>query len=192
MGVSGQSRRETLKRSRRVHSELTNYADTVAALDFILADLKEDDPLFTFGHRQAAKMLSRAVSLTNARCLPAGQPVTLKDLRSSMACDLLSKGWTTDEVNARLGHKPSSRELDKYVNFLAINRDRPKRKFQETQITALIEKLDALQHREKLHIQRQERLQAEVDELKAQQVESNRQVFLEVRRLADAIKADAA
>ena len=57
-----------------------------------------------------AKVLERGGHITRATCIPGGQKVTLKDLRSSMACDLLSKGWTTDEANYRLGHKPSSRE----------------------------------------------------------------------------------
>ncbi len=175
-------RKETLKRTRRPRSELTNYRETVGYLDLILNGKRADESLFAFGAAQAAKVLRRAVGITGARCLPAGQPVTLKDLRSSMACDLLSKGWTTDEVNARLGHKPSSRELDKYVNFLALRGERPKRKFQESQITALIEKLEAVQSREKLHVQRQERLQADVDRLQKQLEWHNRALYDEVKR----------
>lgn len=43
-----------------------------------------------------------------------------------MACHLLRNGWSTDEVNARLGHTPHSDALDAYINFLALDRDRPK------------------------------------------------------------------
>lgn len=176
-------RRETLKRSRRPRSELTNYRETVQYLDQVLARREDGEALFRFGPAQAAKLLRRAVRITGIRCQPAGRELTLKDLRSSMACDLLSKGWSTDEVNARLGHKPSSRELDKYVNFLALKGERPKRKFRETQITVLVDKLEALQQREKLHTQRQERLREDVERLQKRLDEQNRQIFTEVKRL---------
>jgi hypothetical protein len=67
-----------------------------------------------------------------------------------MACDLLSKGWSTDEVNQRLGHKPSSREIDKYVNWLALDRRKPKRKLHQNQVATLTAELDARKSREKL------------------------------------------
>lgn len=178
-------RRETLKRSRRARSELTNYTETVGLLDELLPTLKDDDLLFKFGSAQAAKVLRRAVSLTAARCLPAGQPVTLKDLRSSMACDLLSKGWTTDEVNARLGHTPSSRELDRYVNFLAVNRDRPKKKLHDNRIEVLLSRIDDFRQREQLLRQRQESLTENVARLEKRLGDQNRLVFEEVQRLVD-------
>ncbi|MDX2199617.1 MAG: hypothetical protein SF069_11685 [Phycisphaerae bacterium] len=178
-------RRETLKRSRRPRSELTNYRETVAYLDQVLPTLREDDLLFEFGAPQAAKVLRRAVKITGATCQPGGQVVTLKDLRSSMACDLLRKGWTTDEVNARLGHRPSSRELDKYVNFLALDRQRPKKKMHETQIGVLLDRLEAMQQREKLHTQRQERLSEELERLQKQVDEQNRRTYEDVRRLIE-------
>ncbi len=103
-------RREILKRTRTPRTEITNYKETVQSLDLILAQLSENEMLFAFGARMTMKVLDRATRITAAKCIPGGQKVTLKDLRSSMACDLLSKGWTTDEVNQRLGHRPSSRE----------------------------------------------------------------------------------
>jgi integrase len=134
-------RREILKRSRTPRSEPTNYIETVHYLDLVLKSKGEDEILFDFGARWAAKFLGAATKKVGARCLPGGQPVTLKDLRSSMACDLLSKGWSRDEVNARLGHTPSSREIDKYINYLAIDRKQPKRKFEENLVAKLEERL---------------------------------------------------
>jgi hypothetical protein len=52
--------------------------------------------------------------------------VRWKDLRSGMACHLLRNGWTSDEVNARLGHAPNSAALNCYINFMALSRDDPK------------------------------------------------------------------
>lgn len=152
-------RKEILKRSRRPRSELTNYRETVSYLDLHLQTLGADDLLFTFGQGGAYKLLTKAAKTSGVRCRPDGQSVTLKDLRSSMACDLLSKGWSTDEVNARLGHSPGSREIVKYANYLAIDRSRPKKKFQDNELHKLTVELDEMRDREKLTAYRLDRLQ---------------------------------
>lgn len=121
-------RPEILKRSRRPRSELSNYPETVDLLDEILPTIQPGQPIFTFGYRYAKKIIDGAAKRSRVVCEPTGNRVTWKDLRSGMACDLLNKGWTRDEVNARLGHAPSSDEIDKYINFLAIDQRKPKRK----------------------------------------------------------------
>jgi integrase len=144
-------RKETLKRSRTPRSEPTNYQDTVKLLDIHLQDLKDNDNLFHFGHRQAEKILDRCVKIAGIKCIPSGQKVTLKDLRSSMACDCLIKGYSLDEVNARLGHKPSSREIDKYINFLALDKRKPKKKVYESNINKLKGEIEELRSALKLN-----------------------------------------
>ncbi len=183
-------RREILKRSRTPRTEVTNYQEAVASLDLILRPLPEQALLFNFGHRMAAKVLARAVRITAAKCVPNGEPVTLKDLRSSMCCDLLSKGWTTDEVNARLGHRPSSRELDRYVNFLALNRHRPKRKFHDGQVATLNKELSEIRSRESLLQQRHRSLQGQIEELREQVEQNNRLMYREVVRLIQRCQLD--
>lgn len=121
-------RSKILKRSRQSRSELSNYPETVDLLDEILPTILPGQPIFSFGYRYAKKIMDGAAKRSGIICEPVGDRVTWKDLRSGMACDLLSKGWTRDEVNARLGHKPSSDEIDKYINFLAIDRRGPKQK----------------------------------------------------------------
>ena len=178
-------RRETLKRSRTPRTETTNYKETLELLDFVLRDLEDDEFVFGFGMRMAAKVLDRTAKVTGVRCIPGGQNVTLKDLRSSMACDLLRKGWTTDEVNRRLGHKPSSREIDKYVNWLALDGRLPKRKFHEHQVSNLQQEIDELRDREKLSRKRQGSLQEQVDRLKAAIEVNNRLMYEQVVRLIE-------
>lgn len=124
-------RPEILKRSRRPRSEISNYPETVDLLDQILPTIPPGEPIFKFGYRYAKKIMDGAAKRSGVTCEPTGDRVTWKDLRSGMACDLLSKGWTRDEVNARLGHAPSSSEIDKYINFLAIDQRKPKRKVTE-------------------------------------------------------------
>lgn len=141
-------RPEILKRSRRARSELSLYPETVRYLDIILKNLKPDDKLFNFEYHNAKKILNRAVDKVGAKCIK-GQRVSWKDFRSSMACYLLKTGWTSDEVNSRLGHKPSSSELDKYINFLALDRHKPKRKIYDNNLQKMQEQIDKLNQRDK-------------------------------------------
>ncbi|MCH8146996.1 MAG: hypothetical protein IH987_03255 [Planctomycetes bacterium] len=175
--------REILKRSRNPRTETTNYKETVELLDGVLQDLRDDELVFGFGLRMAAKTLDRATGRTGVRCLPHDQKVTLKDLRSSMACDLLSKGWTTDEVNRRLGHKPSSREIDKYVNWLALDGRQPKRKLHEHQVAQLKQEINDLKDQANQSQHRQRTQQGQIDNLQAQLDSNNRMMFEQVGKL---------
>lgn len=162
--------KEKLKRSRTPRSEITNYRETVEFLDIVLNNLKPatkmvsnkyiknvhlnslhgENKLFKFKDTYAQRFLNRASELAKVRCMPEGQRVTWKDLRSSMACDLLRKEWTRDEVNARLGHRPSSRIIDRYINFLALDRKKPKKKVYDSSLKKIEGQLDEIKDREKL------------------------------------------
>lgn len=183
-------RREILKRSRTPRAEITNYNETVTLLDELLAQRSTSEPLFTFGYPTAVKVLKRAVRITGVRCIPYGQLVTLKDLRSSMACDLLSKGWTTDEVSKRLGHEPGSLVIKKYANWLALDRHQPKRRMHEANVSAMSQQLDEFRTREKLQQQRFEAMQNQVVELREQLETNNRLMFEEVKRLISSVSTD--
>ena len=82
-----------------------------------------------------------------------------------MACHLLKSGWTLDEVNARLGHKPSSREIDKYVNFLAINRHDTKKKLYDNDLRKMQDDLEERKKRETLYDTRIKTQQEELKEM---------------------------
>lgn len=163
--------RKNIKRTRVTRSEITNYTETVELLDIVLKDKKDFDKVFNFEYRMASKFLARAVKITGVKCIPNGEPVTWKDLRSSMACDLLKKEWTTDQVNARLGHKPSSREIDKYVNFLAINRHQPKQKNYKFSVQKLENQIDEKSLELKFANEKIRRLQADQDAIKKEMLE---------------------
>lgn len=173
--------KEKVKRSRTPRSEITNYPETSKYLKSVLKNLKSDpqqrhneEKLFKFGRKVAEKFLKRAVSKSNVRCIPEGEPVTWKDLRSSMACDLLKKGWSRDEVNARLGHKPSSRTIDKYINYLALDRHEPKQKIYEGNLKKLESELETTKDLAKLQALRIENLKKDlknIEEKKKQEEE---------------------
>lgn len=177
-------RREILKRSRTPRALATNYPDTVRFLDLALAVLKDDENVFSFGARMAAKALDRAVRITGVHCTPGSQKVTLKDLRSSMACDLLNKGWTTDEVNYRLGHRPSSREIDKYVTWLALDQRRPKRRVFDSHLALIQSELEDSKQRERVNRERAQRHQEENAVLRAE-LERTRDDVAALRRTVE-------
>jgi len=178
--------KDNLKRSRTPRSEITNYPDTVRYLDIVLNNLKPSqkiisnkfmknkslgeihnpDKLFKFGQTAAVLFLKRAVQKSGVRSEPTGQNVTWKDLRSSMACDLLKKGWTRDELNARLGHTPSSRIIDRYINFLALDRSKPKKKLYDGKMSELNAKLEEFEGKEKLNQARVKRIMEETEAFK--------------------------
>jgi hypothetical protein len=149
-------RRDILKRSRKARSEITNYNESVKLLKDYLKELNDDDLLFNFDYRNSKKIIDRLVKKTKLKTIPNNQKVSWKDLRSGMACDLLKKGWTTDEVNARLGHRPSSSEIDKYVNFLALDRRTPKKKIHKFEIEKLGFQMEEMKRNEKLNAKRYE------------------------------------
>ncbi len=157
--------KEILKRSRTARNELTNYKETVEFFDLVLRDLQESDLVFPFEYRNAKKILDRAVGITKIKCIPNGQRVTWKDLRSSMACDLLKKSWSIDEINRRLGHKPSSREIDKYVNFLAIDGKKPQRKVYQHNLAQLQGELEISKEQSRLHGMRFGEMKKRLEEL---------------------------
>ena len=157
-----------IKRSRKSRSEPTLYLETVRYADIVLRDLDEHDRIFPFGHRQALKLMTSAVAKTGAKCMPNDDPVRWKDLRSGMACHLLRNGWTCDEVDARLGHTPGSKALGRYLNHLALDRDRPKKKLYDSKMEGVQSELEESKIKEKLAHERLRHQDEENQTLKAE------------------------
>ena len=171
-----------LKRSRKPRSELTNYPETAKLAEMILEPLSDEDNVFPFQYRQAEKIFDRAVGITGIKCKPGNQKPTWKDLRSGMACHLLKSGWHTDEINARLGHQPSSKELNKYVNFLALDRHQPKKKLYNNNLAKVQKDLEEERERRKLLDMRIEMQKDEITGLQEEvfqimQKEKTRMIF---------------
>lgn len=178
--------KDKVKRSRTARSEITNYADTVKYLDLVLADVKPadknisnkwmkdrplseihgDDKLFKFGMKASTLFLDRAVEKAKVRCIPGGEKVTWKDLRSSMACDCLKKGYSRDECNSRLGHRPSSRVIDKYITYLALDKRKPQKKIYEGNMKKMEAELEKNKDTNKLQGERIKRQEADIEALR--------------------------
>jgi len=189
--------KEKLKRSRTPRTEYTNYNETVKYLDLILNDLQDaksnfsnqylknknlndiynKDNLFKFGINSADDFLKRAVKKAGVKCV-GGQEITWKDLRSSMACHLLKEGWSTDEVNARLGHKPSSRMIDKYINYLCLDRSKPKKKVYDSNVKRLEIELEKQKEYNKLQAVRLENLKKDQERMKGELLKEFEEIYL--------------
>jgi hypothetical protein len=164
--------KELLKRSRQERAELNNYKETYELLELFFKNLNDEDRLFNIGYGTAKQILQYYLSEhSGLKVIPAGDRPTWKDFRSSMACDLLKKGWTREEVNDRLGHKPSSDEIDKYINFLALNKNKPKQKLYHNSLDKLQQDLEESKQREKQEAMRREKLSEQVFDLQKQMSE---------------------
>ena len=182
-----------IKRSRQTRTEPTLYPETVRYCDMVLSELADDDHIFAFGYRQALKLIHNAGRNSGVKCMPNDERVCWKDLRSGMACHLLSMGWQPHEVNLRLGHTPNSDRLNSYINYLAIDRHRPKRRLYESQMRALQEELSEMKERERLarrqlsrHADQNPAIRAENQSLKAELADTKARVeeLAEMIRLA--------
>lgn len=158
--------KDILKRSRRPRSVITNYKETYALMNIQLSSIGDDDQVWSFQYRAAYKFLERAVRLTKMKCTPNGELLRWKDVRSSMACDLLVKHWTGDEIKSRLGHSPSSTAIDRYINFLAINEKTTKKKIYHNDINKLAGELEESKSREQLNTRRMELMKEEMKDIK--------------------------
>lgn len=184
---------KAIKRSRRSRTEPTLYPQTVRYADIILEGLSPDEPIFGFGHRQALKLMHSVTAKTSAVCMPDGKPVRWKDLRSGMACHLLKSGWSREEVDARLGHTPTSRALDRYVSYLAIDREKPKKRLFDSSLEEIQRQLEEARRREKLGGERIQRLGEENQSLKLDVDDARtelRKLREEFREMAKLVRAN--
>ena len=112
--------------------------------------------------------------------MPRNDRVKWKDFRSGMACHLLKTGWTRDEVNARLGHVPHSKAITAYINYLALDRSKPKQRMTQSSLQDSRHALLESRQREKLAASRAHQ-QAQANELLRAEVCQTRQDLAELR-----------
>jgi integrase len=150
-------RAEILKTGRTKRTEPTIYPETTQLLDLVLQGKEGEETIFEFDKPALVKVWKRAIEKTKVRCEPDKQIPTIKDIRSGMACHLLEKDWTTDEIKSRLGHKPSSSVIDKYVNYKAKGKQRTRTKIRTYEVESLKQEIEEMKSREKLNTLRTEK-----------------------------------
>lgn len=184
--------KDKLKRSRNTRSEPTLFPETVQYLDIVLENMNKDDSIFKFEYRQASKIFDSTVKRSGAECEPSGEKPSWKDLRSGMACNLFSLGWHSDDINLRLGHSISSKEIDVYLNYMAQNRRRAKKILYNNNLEDVKNDLEEARQREKLQSGRLERQKESISEqgIKILELERNMNNFKKFDNLADPLLKD--
>lgn len=151
-------RKNNLKRSRLERTEITRLQKSVELLDLMIKDLGDEDFIFTrednmvrtdgevvkdipLSLRSAEIFFDRVVEKVGVKTIPKGEKPKLKEIRSSMACDCLRRGWSKEEINSRLGHSINSRVLEPYINFLALDKQKPKVREYKENLQGLNEKV---------------------------------------------------
>lgn len=90
--------------------------------------------LFRGGPRSLYNVLTKIVKRYSLKVQPTNESINLKDFRSSMATHFLKIGWNTDLIKYRLGHKPSSSVIDRYVSYLGLNKQRKEKVTERIQL----------------------------------------------------------
>jgi hypothetical protein len=158
------------KELRKIKKEDGKYTRVNGKTKYI--PFESNDKIFTFEKRQATKIFDAVVEKTGVKTIPNNDKPTWKDIRNSMACHLMKNGWHSDEINLRLGHTITSRELNVYVSYLAANKQMPKKKLFQSNLEEVQDELEETKRREKLQGSRIERQQEELDLMK----EENKQI----------------
>jgi integrase len=120
------------KKGRRVRSNYVHFSESNDLLKKYLAGLDENEKLFNMQPFALYRALERLNEEYHFKTKPEGKEITIKDFRSSCATYFLQQSWTTDEIKGRLGHAPSSSEIDKYVNYLGLHQN--KRRIQDLKV----------------------------------------------------------
>ncbi len=154
------------KDTKRVKTKAGKYKLVKGKKKFV--PFEHNDKIFAFEKRQASKVFDSAVKKTGVKVIPTSEKPTWKDLRSGMACHLFTKGMSSDDINLRLGHKISSRELDVYVSYLASNKKMPKKQLFHSNLEEVQDELEEAKRREKLQGQRMDRQGQDLDETQSE------------------------
>ncbi|MCK5612552.1 site-specific integrase [Candidatus Pacearchaeota archaeon] len=83
--------------------------------------LKDEDFIVEIGYSAVNNLLEKVTVEAGIVTKPNKQKPHIHILRKSTAIFLLNAGYTTDQVKAWLGHKPSSTAIDVYVNYIGLS-----------------------------------------------------------------------
>lgn len=140
-------RAEISKKSRSPRDIFIYHQQTNDLLKEVLQNLQDDENLFKFEWRNAYKIIHETSKKFNLKLKTPDDYITPKDFRSSCATYFLKEGWTLDQVKARLGHKPSSTVIDRYVNYLGLDQQRQKKQKEEIDSKNYKEKYNKISER---------------------------------------------
>lgn len=82
--------------------------------------VKENDYICPVNYSGVRAFLDKLLIETKIKTKPNNKRPTIHVFRKSAANHLLNTGYSTDQVKAFLGHKPSSNAIDVYVNYSGL------------------------------------------------------------------------
>lgn len=100
-----------------------------------------------------------------------------------MACNLLKKGWSIDEINSRLGHTVNSHVIRRYLTYLSLDKRKPQAKVHQTNLRKLELDLEKQRELNKLQGLRVETLKKEQDQMKEEFSKQMAKVVLELKEM---------
>jgi len=152
-----------LKRSRNPRSEFTLHPETAKYLDIVLEGLSDDDKVFNFGYRQSLKFFDSACKRAKVVCEVTKRKASWKDLRSGMVIYLFNNGWNSDDINLRLGHNVTSKELEAYFSYAGANGKRAKKSHINNSLQEVKEEMEETKKREKYNIQKMKEMEKKIE-----------------------------
>lgn len=139
-------RKEISKKNRQKRNLDIYLPETQNKLRIHLESLQDNDFLFNFRPPAIAKALKQIVRQHKLRTKgDTAKEIKIKDFRSSCATFLLSLGYNTDFIKVRLGHKFSSNVIDRYVSYLGIKQEKPRKEIESISYKELENKYNNLE-----------------------------------------------
>ncbi len=151
--------RKEYTKSRREENIGTWLPETTELLDQYLEEVaKDDDLLFNFSYQNARKLVTRVSIKGGIITKPDNESITLHDFRRSSATYWLTKKVSIDSIKKRLGHRPSSTVIDKYVSYLGINEEQIVTELQEKNYGELLQRYNELTEQFKVSVRNNQEL----------------------------------
>lgn len=132
--------RKEYTKSKKARSISLWLEETNQLTPMFLDTVKDNDFIFNMGYASVRKHLSNMCKKLNIKTRPDKKPVSIHDFRKSCATYWLSKNVSIDAVRARLGHKPSSNAIDRYVSYLGLNEKQTVQQIQQGTYKEMTEK----------------------------------------------------
>ncbi len=171
-----------------------NKGDFIVGYDYSETEWQNEDLVFSIGYTTVITQVKRIGLKSRVKTKPDDLPINIHDFRRSSATYWLGRGISIDSIKKRLGHKPSSTVIDKYVNYLGLDEEMETKQIQEGNYKEMIdqaketrEKLIVLDQRLKERDKQMEDMQKATDK-KMEHIDKVLQALTNERKIKEATK----
>jgi uncharacterized protein YukE len=132
-------------KSNATRAVIVMLPETILLMQAHLQGMKKEDYLFNFQYSNAIKIITHASKRAKVVVKPVDDTLETHDFRRSGTMYFLNRRFSHDWLKKRLGHKPSSTAIDKYINYASLDDEDPFEQQQEHSYQELVEKYDQSQ-----------------------------------------------